>query len=78
MNRRDVIKAFAGGIASVAIGMRVARGMPALTQPSFTPIADEYVGLNYKATERFSAFSFTDWRVCYGSPGVIDVRVDNP
>lgn len=28
MNRRDFIKAFAGGIATVAIGMRLARGMP--------------------------------------------------
>lgn len=28
MNRRDFIKAFAGGIATVAIGMRVAQGIP--------------------------------------------------
>ena len=34
MNRRGFIKAFVAGVATVAIGMRVAHGMPELTMPS--------------------------------------------
>lgn len=30
MNRRDFIRSFAAGVATVAIGMRLARGMPEL------------------------------------------------
>lgn len=89
MKRRAFIKAFAGAVASVAIGMRVAQGMPKLLPPMIdlssdtwylrTGIEDMEHGedLRIKATERFQ-YDFRDWRAVYGSPGTIDVRVDNP
>ena len=80
MNRRDVIKALAGAVATVAIGMRVAQGMPKLL-PSMidlssdtwylrTGIEDMENGevLQFKATERFLP-PHMDWRAVYGSPG---------
>ena len=35
MNRRRFIEAFVGGVAAVAIGMRVSKGMPALVDDGF-------------------------------------------
>ncbi len=61
MNRRDVIKAFAGAVASVAIGMRVANGMPTLPDPNIVAMT---VKITFDSDEVFS-----DWRCVYGSPG---------
>lgn len=68
MKRRAFIKAFAGAVASVAIGMKLSQGMPELK--IVTGIDDmENIELRFKATERFSQFSHADWRAVYGSPG---------
>jgi len=66
MNRRKFVQAFAGAVATVAIGMRMASAMPRL---DFTEENFEAMAIKYKATERFSNFSHVDWRACYGSPG---------
>ena len=77
MKRRAFIKAFAGAVASVSIGLKLSQGMPELK--IITGIEDMENGevLRFKATERFSQ-PWVDWRGAYGSPSVIDVRVDNP
>ncbi len=51
MNRRDLIKAFVGGIASVAIGMRVSRGMPEV-------LADGYEYTTYGVARTIGRESF--------------------
>ncbi len=67
VKRRAFIQAFAGAVATVAIGMRVAQGMPELK--IVTGIEDmENTELRYKATERFLP-PMMDWRAVYGSPG---------
>ncbi len=67
MKRRAFIKAFAGAVATVAIGLKLSQGMPELK--IITGIDDmENTELRFKATERFSHFS-NDWRAVYGSPG---------
>ncbi len=68
MKRRQFIQAFAGAVASVAIGMKLSQGMPEIPLP---PEGFRYVDpdLQFKATERFSEFNFADWRCVYGSPG---------
>lgn len=57
VNRRGFLKALASGIATVAVGAKLARGMPDL-------VDDE---LRYKATERFS-YGWTDQRAVFASP----------
>jgi len=61
MNRRDVIKAFAGGVASVAIGMKLAQGMPKLPEP--TTVIPMTVKIRVDPEVMFA-----DWRCVYGSP----------
>ena len=77
MDRRAFIRAFVGAVATVAIGMRVAHGMPKI---DFSPIADpNIVAMKFKVNMDHSMdVQFVDWRAMYGSPGIVDVRVDNP
>ena len=60
-SRRDFLKAFAGAVASVAIGLRVAHGMPPLSEPTVIPmtVAIKFVD---------GGISTIDWRSVYGSP----------
>ncbi len=46
MNRRDVIKALVSGVATVAIGMRVSRGMPAALADGY-----EYTHQTFKVAQ---------------------------
>lgn len=61
MNRRDVIKAFAGGVASVAIGLKLSQGMPKLPEPTMV------IPMTVKITFD-NEVSWADWRVAYGTP----------
>ena len=63
MNRRDVIKAFAGGVASVAIGMRLAQGMPKLPEPKTTTVIPMTVKIHVAHD-----INMADWRCVYGTP----------
>ncbi len=65
MNRRGFVHAFAGAVATVAIGMRMATAMPRL---DLTEENVEAVAVQFKATVRFGR-SDMDWRAVYGSPG---------
>ncbi len=71
MNRRKFIQAFAAAVASVSIGMKLSQGMPELVKiHGIDERGNEQVDtIRFKATERFSNFSHTDWRAVYGSPG---------
>ncbi len=62
-SRRDIIKAFAGAVASVAIGLRVAHGMPQL--PDFCPMDVIPMTVAIKFTD--DGPTLVDWRVMYGS-----------
>ncbi len=87
MKRRAFIKAFAGAVATVAIGMRVAQGMPKLLPSDYLTDPDAWYlrtgqddmengeALQIKTTMRFR-HDYKDWRAVYG--GVINVHVDNP
>ena len=69
-SRRDIIKAFAGAVASVAIGLRVAHGMPQLPYPPGLrgdcpmDVIPMTVAIKYVD----GGISTIDWRVMYGSP----------
>ncbi len=66
-SRRDFIKAFAGAVASVAIGLRVAHGMPQL--PDACPMDDIPTVIPMTVKMHVNPeLTFTDWRVVYGSP----------
>ena len=60
-SRRDIIKAFAGAVASVAIGLRVAHGMPQLAELDVCPMT---VSIKF-----VDGVGVIDWRAAYGSPG---------
>ena len=64
MNRRNIIKAFAGAVASVAIGLRVAHGMPQLPERDECPM--DVIPMTVKIHVN-PELTFTDWRVAYGS-----------
>ena len=68
MKRRAFIQAFAGAVATVAIGMKLSQGMPNLTEASFGLVPDQDIELRFKATERIIPWA-NDWRAVYGSPG---------
>ena len=70
MNRRKFIRAFAGAVATVAIGLKLSQGMPEMLKESKILFASPDVesSLRFKATMRFSP-PYTDWRAVYGSPG---------
>ena len=63
-SRRDIIKAFAGAVASVAIGLRVAHGMPKL--PDVCPMDVIPMTVSIKFVDGVGVI---DWRAAYGSPG---------
>jgi hypothetical protein len=63
MNRRGFIRAFAGAVATVAIGMKLSQGMSDLTQPSFDLVPEN---VQFKVTERFIGGD-VDWRGVYGT-----------
>lgn len=58
------MQAFAGAVATVAIGMRLATAMPRL---DLTEENVEAAALKYKAYVRFSP-KYDDWRAVYGTP----------
>jgi hypothetical protein len=66
-SRRDILKAFAGAVASVAIGLRVAHGMPQLPERDECPMDVIPMTVNIKTTD---GFGIADWRVAYGSLNV--------
>jgi len=72
VNRRGFIQAFAGAVASVAIGMRVSQGMPRLNPADYLTDSDTWylnpniAAVKVKCTERFE-FEYVDWRAMYGS-----------
>ncbi len=67
MNRRRFIRAFAGAVATVAIGMRVSHGMPAI---DFSRFGDpNIVAMKVKVNIDDSlSFHWVDWRAMYGTP----------
>lgn len=68
MNRRRFIRAFAGAVATVAIGMRVSHGMPAIdiSRAWFDP---NIVAMKVKVNIDDSlSFHWVDWRAMYGTP----------
>jgi len=67
MNRRRFIRAFAGAVATVAIGMRVSHGMPAI---DFSRLADpNIVAMKVKVNLDHSLdVHWVDWRAMYGTP----------
>lgn len=65
MNRRDVIKAFAGAVASVSIGLKLSQGMPELVGHIDEVRVTKGVA-KYKVTERFLP-PVVDWKGVYGS-----------
>jgi hypothetical protein len=69
MNRRRFIRAFAGAVATVAIGMRMASPMPRL---DFNEENVEAIAIKYKATMRVSGWNNYDWRAVYGTPSGLD------
>ncbi len=70
MNRRKFIRAFAGAVATVAIGMKLSQGMPELVKVyGIDERGNEQVDtIRFKASMRFSP-EWNDWRAVYGSPG---------
>ena len=76
MKRRQFIQAFAGAVATVAIGMRMATAMPKL---DLSPLADpNIVAMRVKVNmDHKLDVEWVDWRCMYGSPSGMDVRVDN-
>lgn len=67
MNRRNIIKAFAGAVATVAIGLRVAHGMPQLPERDECPMDVIPMTVNITVTPEMT---IADWRVAYGSLNV--------
>ncbi len=67
MNRRKFIRAFAGAVATVAIGLKLSQGMPEMPKVVLAS-PDVESSLRFKASMRFNP-SYTDWRAVYGSPG---------
>lgn len=79
LNRRQFVQAFAGAVATVAIGMRVSQGMPILEPQTalFQPTAGT-VAMKVKVNmDHGLDVQFIDWRCMYGSPSGLDVKVDN-
>lgn len=70
MNRRKFIRAFAGAVATVAIGLKLSQGMPTYRESKTWVLVSPDVesSLRFKASMRFSP-PYTDWRAVYGSPG---------
>jgi hypothetical protein len=71
MNRRKFIRAFAGAVATVAIGMRVSHGMPTI---DFSRIGDpNIIAMKVKVnmddrTRPSLDVEWVDWRAMYGTP----------
>lgn len=66
-SRRDFLKVFASAVASVAIGLRVAHGMPKL--PDVCPMDDIPTVIPMEVKIHVNPeITLTDWRVVYGSP----------